>query len=213
MAEPAGSRQDQILTLLLNSPAGMNIEEIACELAISRTAVKQHLSALENKQWITEASLNSSTGGRPARSYQLTRSGINRLPKQYPWFANLLLDELATQMDMESMEQMMWQMGVNLANSLLPSFMGKTAEQKQLALVKLMQDLGYHAELNPGQPTTIKASNCVYHDLAQQHPEICQFDRALISTLLTTPIVQTACMAKKDCICSFNIDQDSRQIE
>jgi Predicted transcriptional regulator len=205
MSPSVSSRQDQILTLLLNAPTGLSIDEMAEHLQISRNAVKQHLVSLEKQQWVQEAALHS-TGGRPARSYRLTQQGLNRFPKQYAWFCNLLLSDLAAELSTEKLEQMMWNLGVKLANSLAPQFKDKELAEKLSALVALMQSLGYHAELQQvdGLPT-IKAVNCVYHDLAQQHPELCQFDRALIATLLERPIQQTSCMAQKDCACVFNV--------
>jgi len=56
---------------------------------------------------------------------------------------------------------------------------------------------------NTGQ--TIEAYNCVYHDLAQKHEEICEFDRTLISTLLNKNIDHEECMAKGDAVCRFKI--------
>jgi predicted ArsR family transcriptional regulator len=205
MITQTGSRQDQILTLLLNSSAGMSIDEIAAQLEISRNAVKQHLVGLEKQMLVKEAALNS-TGGRPARSYSLTEKGINHFPKQYAWFCNLLLSELAGELTTEQLENKMWQMGVKLAHSLMGQFSHLSAPQKLTALVELMQSLGYHAALEQedGQ-FSIKALNCVYHDLAQQYPALCQFDRALIATLLEQPIQQTQCMAQKDCVCRFKL--------
>jgi len=205
MNTQTGSRQQQILTLLLNSPEGMSIDELAFKLNISRNAVKQHLVVLEKQQAVREAALNS-TGGRPARSYTLTEKGVNTFPKQYAWFCNLLLDDLIAEMGSEALQKMMWNLGVKLAHSLAPQFSHKNDQQKLVALVELMQSLGYHAEIeqNGGEPS-IKAVNCVYHDLAQQHQELCQFDQALISTLLERPIEQTACMAKHDCNCRFRL--------
>ncbi|WP_256360305.1 helix-turn-helix transcriptional regulator [Methylomonas koyamae] len=174
-------------------------------MQISRNAVKQHLVGLEKAQLVAEAALNS-TGGRPARSYKLTEQGRNRLPKQYGWFCQLLLAELKTELGETALRQMLARMGVNLAQSLAPQFSGKTPQAKRQALVELMQTLGYRAELetDDGQPS-LKAVNCVYHDLAQQIPELCEFDRALISTLLGSAIEQTACMAQQDCACRFRI--------
>lgn len=205
MNKQTGSRQVQILTLLLNSMTGMSIDEMAAKLDISRNAVKQHLVVLEKEQLVREADLTS-TGGRPARNYTLTELGINRFPKQYAWFCNLLLSDLAAEMNSEALEKMMWNMGVKLAHSLAPQFSQKDPEQKLATLVELMQSLGYHAELEEveGQ-ISIKAVNCVYHDLAQQHPELCHFDQALITTLLEKPIEQMTCMAKKDCDCRFKL--------
>jgi DeoR family transcriptional regulator, suf operon transcriptional repressor len=205
MIKQNGSRQEQILTLLLNAAVGMSIDEIAAKLEISRNAVKQHLVVLEKQQLVREAALNS-TGGRPARSYALTEQGVNRFPKQYAWFCSLLIDELATGMDTQALEQMMWKLGVKLGKSLLPQFSDKQPAEKLEGLVQLMQSLGYHAEIDSvGTETGIKAVNCVYHDLAKKHPEICYFDQALIATLLDKTILQTACMAKNDCACCFKL--------
>lgn len=201
-----GSRQEQILALLLNSAAGMSIDEMAAKLQISRNAVKQHLLGLEKQQLIKEAALNS-TGGRPARNYSLTGQGVNSFPKQYSWFCNLLLDGLVAELGTEALDKMMWNMGVKLAESLAPQFSQQSVEEKLLGLVALMQSLGYHAELEreDGRPVSIKAVNCVYHDLAQQHLSLCQFDQALIATVLGQPVEQAACMAKKDCVCRFSL--------
>lgn len=206
MIKQEGSRQEQILTLLLNSRAGMSIDDMSVRLEISRTAVKQHLVSLEKLKLVQEASLNSGTGGRPARSYALTEQGINSFTKQYSWFCNLLLSELASTFTGEALEKMMWQLGVKLADSLAPQFSPKQPAEKLTALIELMQSLGYHAELQQqGDELSIKAVNCVYHDLAQEHPEVCQFDLALMTTLLEKPIQQSACMAKKDCDCRFAV--------
>lgn len=202
------TRQQQILTLLLNSTAGLSIDELATHLAISRTAVKQHLVGLERRQLVREAAL-ASTGGRPARQYVLTEHGINSFPKQYSWFCSLLLEEFLVDMDAAGRERAMWQMGVKLANSLAPQFAGKTPAEKLSALVELMQSLGYHATMESvTTETNIKAVNCVYHDLAQRYPELCFFDQALIATLLDRPVQQTACMAKQDCACCFKLVRD-----
>lgn len=208
MTSPNSSRQEQILTLLLNAADGLSIDELASRLEISRNAVKQHLAGLENQRLVREAALTS-TGGRPARNYALTEQGLNRFPKQYAWFCSLLLEQFLVDMDTAGRERMMWQMGVKLANTLAPQFAGKTSTEKLSTLIELMQNLGYHAGMEANdvgaEGLGIKAVNCVYHDLAQQFPEICHFDQALIATLLDRPVEQTACMAKKDCSCCFKL--------
>lgn len=200
-----GSRRDQILNLLLEFRSGLGIDEIAEQLDISRNAVQQHLSGLEQEQLIKKDVLKS-TGGRPSRNYVLTERGINYFPKQYSWFCNLVLSELKSEMTEEAFRQFMWRLGVKLAKTLIGQFSDKKPDEKIAALIDAMQSLGYHAILdsNSGQPS-IKASNCVYHDLAQQFPDLCDFDHALISTLLDLPIEQTTCMARNDCSCRFLI--------
>lgn len=205
MTKGIGSRQDQILQLLLDTRSSMGIDEIARHLGISRNTVKQHLVVLENEQLIKKDALKS-TRGRPSQSYALTERGINHFPKQYAWFCNLLLTELKTEMKEEAFKQFMWRLGVKLAKTLKPKFNNKTPEERIDILVDIMRTLGYQASQDAQSvEPVIQASNCVYHDLVQQCPELCQFDRALISTLLDKPIEQTACMARQNCSCKFLI--------
>ena len=211
MINRTGSRQDQILSLLLNFRTGMSIDEISEQLEISRNAVKQHLVVLQNENLIKKDTLNN-TGGRPSQNYVLTEQGINHFPKQYSWFCNLLLSELKSEMGSQAFEQFMGKLGATLAQSLAPQFANKNSDRKIDALIEIMQSFGYQAARDETEKTpTIKAINCVYHDLAQEHPELCEFDRALMSTLLENPIKQTECMAKRDCSCKFKISHIQKQ--
>lgn len=203
MAKGGGSRQDQILQLLLESEQGMSIDDLAKRLLISRNAVKQHLDILEISQLIQKHALTV-TGGRPAQRYTLTEQGINSFPKQYAWFSHLLLSELKLELGEALFTQYMARMGTRLADSLAPQFSTKTDEEKLSGLIATMQGLGYQAQLEEGAAEpAIVALNCVYHTIAQQHPEVCEFDKALLSTLLEKPITQTHCMAKQEGVCRF----------
>lgn len=205
MNPSSSSRQHQILTLLLHEEAGLSIEELSSLLDISRNAIKQHLNGLEKQQLVQEAALTS-TGGRPARKYTLTDLGRDQFPKQYSWFSQLLLGEIFNELTIPERERLMRNMGLKLATSLAPQFAGKSDEARAAALIELMQNLGYQAMLESEAGLfSIKAANCVYHDLAQQYPEICQFDQALIEGVLERKIEQTACMAKQDCNCRFKL--------
>jgi predicted ArsR family transcriptional regulator len=64
--------------------------------------------------------------------------------------------------------------------------------------VKLLDDM-------PVQQPLLRAYNCVYHDLAQKHAQICEFDLALMSTSLGEQVSQSRCMAKGDMLCEFTI--------
>jgi DeoR family transcriptional regulator, suf operon transcriptional repressor len=72
-----------------------------------------------------------------------------------------------------------------------------------------MTDLGFQAQLKnlDTDATLIQATNCIYHDLAQKHTEVCEFDKVLISCLLDVPIEQTSCMAEGEYSCTFKISK------
>lgn len=207
MTEKIRPRQQQILKLLLENKAGMSIDEIAAALEISRNAVQQHFAALERDGYIQAGVLNK-TAGRPVRSYVLTEAGINSFPKQYAWFSELILSDLKNEMGSEAFQQYLHKLGTRLSQSLLPQFEGKPTHERIEELLKVMDGLGFktrHRTDSASLERTIEACNCIYHDLAQKHEEICEFDRALMSSLLDKSIDHVECMAKGGAVCRFKI--------
>jgi len=207
MTENIGLRRQQILKLLLENKAGLSIDQIARALAISRNAVQQHFSVLERDGYIQAGELNK-TAGRPVRSFVLTQAGINRFPKQYAWFSELILTDLKNELGSEAFQRYMHKLGSNLSQSLLPQFEGKQTDERVEALVSVMDGLGFNARHTTDSGTTeqaIEAYNCIYHDLAQKHEELCEFDRTLITTLLGKAIDHEVCMAKDGAVCRFKI--------
>ena len=207
MAEKIRSRQHQILKLLLENKAGLSIDEIATALNISRNAVQQHFAVLERDGYIQTGVLNK-TAGRPVRSFVLTEAGINSFPKQYAWFSELILTDLKNEMGSEAFQRYLHKLGNNLSQSLLSRFKGKQTDERIEELLKVMDELGFKTKnmTNSGSnDRTIEACNCIYHDLAQKHEEICEFDKTLMSSLLDKDIELVECMAKGGTACRFKI--------
>jgi DeoR family suf operon transcriptional repressor len=207
MTEKIRSRQSQILKLLLENKAGLSIDEIASALNISRNAVQQHFSVLERDGYIQAGALNK-TAGRPVRSYVLTEAGINSFPKQYAWFSELILTDLKNEMGSEAFQRYLHKLGSNLSQSLLSRFEGKQTDERIEELQNVMDELGFktrNTAESGSNERTIEACNCIYHDLAQKHEEICEFDIALMSSLLDKGIEHVECMAKGGAVCRFKV--------
>jgi DeoR family suf operon transcriptional repressor len=212
MAESISSRQHQILDLLLNTKAGLCIDEIAGKLSISRNAVQQHIDKLERDGYVKTGMLNK-TAGRPVRVFVLTEAGINSFQKQYAWFSELILAKLRQEMGPEALQRYLHDLAGSLSQGLLPQFAGKQEEERLAELVRIMNELGFKARLNAAnadQPS-IEAFNCIYHDLAQKFQEVCEFDRALITALLGHEIDHLECMAKGGGVCKFSIKPEARK--
>jgi len=203
MQNQLGTRQEQILALLLGTKTGLSIDVMAGKLDISRNAVKQHLTVLE-KDLLIQAGKFNLTKGRPSRSYVLTDLGVNKFTKQYSWFCNLLISELKEEMGGEALAQFMSRLGRKIADSLAAQFKDQNTAEKVQTLSAILHNLGYQATVEKHDGAmTINAVNCVFHDLAQEHTELCEFDRSLIRTLLDNPVEQIECMAKQGCACRF----------
>lgn len=200
-------RQHHILEQLLENRAGLSIDALAKELDISRAAVQQHIVSLEGDGYIKKNALNK-TAGRPVVIYGITDQGINYFPKQYAWFSDLILNELRREMGADSFKDYMHRLGLRLANNLRYQFEGKAMIGRLDVLLSIMTQLGFQVangiEADTHSPV-IRANNCIYHDLAQKHIEICEFDLALMSSLLEKEVEQLSCMAKGDCACHFKV--------
>jgi predicted ArsR family transcriptional regulator len=215
MTNSIGQRQQQILTLLLKEKKGLCIDDIAKRLAISRNAVQQHMSSLALEGLICVDAVNK-TLGRPVRRYVLTTAGINSFPKQYAWFSELMLTTLKAEIGATAFERYMKRLGEDLSAKYAYRFIGKSDGEKRNELLNLMEEIGYktiHPEDQQTNTNTIKAYNCVFHDIAQKHQEICQFDIALMSALLGKKIDLIECMAKKNGLCCFEIQNYKKTID
>ena len=212
MTEKIMPRQQQILKLLLENKAGLRIDEISTSLNISRSAVQQHFTALERDGYI-QADVLHKTAGRPVRSFVLTETGFNSFPKQYAWFSELILTDLKNEMGSEAFQRYMHKLAGKLSQSLSPQFNGKQTDERIEELLKVMDELGFKTRNmtdSGSNERTIEACNCIYHDLAQKHEEICEFDRTLMSSLLDKDIEQVECMAKGGAVCRFKIIAENR---
>ncbi len=207
MFEQFESRQHQVLALLQQQKSGLTIEDLVQQLEISRTAVNQHMVSLERDGSIKKSAQQKSTGGRPGWTYQITDEGINRLPKQYSWFSELLLDTLKEELGPQKLEAYIRKVAHSLIPQLKGQLKGEDTSKHILQVADLLQSLGYQAQAEAAPSKTelpvLTAHNCVYHDLAVKHPEVCAFDIALLEELVDRKVDHQECMAKGGNVCQF----------
>jgi predicted ArsR family transcriptional regulator len=207
MLQKISSRQHQILEHLLESRNGLSVDELAKALDISRTGVQQHFIVLERDGYIKKSTFNK-TAGRPVTIYVLTDKGINYFPKQYAWFSELILSDLQQEIGPERFKAYMQKLGSKLADKLRGKFESKNLTERVDELAAVMTDLGFQVKVDresEAESLNMQAYNCIYHELAQKHHEICEFDLVLMSSLLDKDVEQLSCMAKGDCKCSFRV--------
>ena len=201
MLEVIGQRQQDLLSLLLERKQGLTIDQMAAALGITRTAVREHVAALERDRLIAAGAFASSTGGRPGRLYTLTQRGHALFPKHYDLIARLLLESLAARLGAGETQSELRLLGARLASQLAHRVGAGDLKTRTAAIAKLMRELGYEASASDGQ--TIEALNCVYHDLAKADQAVCALDIALIENLAGADVEHRACMARGDNACVF----------
>ncbi|AET92775.1 MULTISPECIES: helix-turn-helix transcriptional regulator [Caballeronia] len=204
--DPMSSTRQGILDFLLERKSGSTVDEIIEAIGLSRTAVNQHLIALERRNLI-EKGTPRKTGGRPVQVYVLTQEGTNQFPKQYSWFSALLVSTLRDELGPERLDRYMFDLGVKTSASMIPRLVGKTRSERVTETVKIMNEAGFRAmEIGPDRVSTlsrVECTNCVYHDLTKTYPEVCRFDIGFLTGLMGTEVEHQACMQRGGDACRF----------
>lgn len=200
------STRQGILDQLLEHKSGLTVDEIIAAVGLSRTAVNQHLIALERKNYIGKGAPRK-TGGRPVQTYVLTQEGNNQFPKQYSWFSALLVSTLRKEMGPERLDRYMFDLGMQISAGLIPRLVGKTRPERITEIVRIMNEAGFRAvEVEP-EPSSklprVACTNCVYHDLTKDYPEVCRFDVGFLSGLMGTEVEHQTCMQRGGEACRF----------
>lgn len=204
-----GQRQQELLEALLVKKDGYTIDELSSQLGITRTAIQQHTLALEQGGYIEKGSLTS-TGGRPSQVYVLSQKGNELFPKQYSWFSELLLNSLKADLGGEALEGKMRQIGKQLSEGLKSKVTGRSLEEKITQVSEMMTGLGFKAQAvveQEGKLPVINASNCIYHQLAEEFEEVCQLDIALMESLLDHEVTHEECMVRGGGVCKFKFKE------
>ncbi len=199
-----GNRQQDLLRSLLACKGGLTVVELAERLRITGNAVRQHLGALENEGLVAPGELRPS-GGRPEQLYVLTAAGKELFPRHYAWFAQLVVESIRKEAGAEATRERLGAMGAGVAQQLLRQHPTLDRRQRVEKLAGIMAEMGYETRESKGvgEETVIEADNCVFHDLAMSDPDICEFDRALLSTFTDSAVDHQECMAKGGNVCRF----------
>lgn len=211
MLEILGTRQKELLQLLLKNKAGMTVDELSGQLSITRNAVRQHLAALENDGLVKKGATRAS-GGRPEQLHVLTDKGKECFPRHYAWFAQLLIESVQQQVGADGLADRLRTMGTQVGKQLRaqhPELVSRSEKIQKLS--EIMEQLGYNARSTGGDKAkAIEADNCVFHTLALTNPNVCQFDLALLSAFTDSAIDHQECMAKGGNICRFKFTAKDR---
>lgn len=201
-----GATQKQMLMLLLDNKDGITIDKFVDHFGISRTAVNQHLTSLERDGFVKVGALQKS-GGRPRKIFVLTDSGVNLFPKNYSWFSDLLLKTLLQEIGPDRLADYLRNLGIQMAQDQLQRVDGLRPADRVPEIVQIMNETGFDARAIPSQGDEtigrIECKNCVYHDLARDHRQVCEFDLGFLSTLMGLKIDHQECMVRGGQACRF----------
>lgn len=205
-----GPRQRELLQQLLEQKEGRTVDQLVKALGVTRSAVHQHLAALERDGYVEKRQL-AKTRGRPGQVYALTRDGVHLFPKQYDWFSTFLMEVLARRLGDEELAAELRTIGEGLAQSVEKDIETEDFDDRLDAVAQLMTKLGYVAKTvdnaGKGASREIQAFNCIYHHLAEERPEVCELDLALLERLMGARPEHAECLARGGASCRFRFEK------
>jgi predicted ArsR family transcriptional regulator len=202
-----GDSRRQVLAHLLERKSGSTVDDMIASVGLSRTAVNQHLMVLEREGFVLRKNESRKTGGRPGRLYVLTEEGTNLFPKKYAWFSRLLIQTLREQMGEDQLSRYMFDLGVKMSADLIPRLVGKNRVERVDEIVNVMNEAGFRATTITSERgdkiPRVQCTNCVYHDLSKDYPEVCRFDIGFLSGLMGADVEHQSCMQRGGNACRF----------
>ncbi|HVT32551.1 MAG TPA: helix-turn-helix domain-containing protein [Rhodanobacteraceae bacterium] len=200
-----GTTQQKLLRRLLAAPQGATVEQLCDALGITHNAVRQHLTALIAAGYIDRGSALPS-GGRPQSRYVLLPAGRELFPRNYGLVATSVLEHLYATSGKAAVQALLASIGTALGTDANERVAAAGDEETAVALADQLDALGYEAQaVKRDGEMQVEAYNCVFHTLAQTHPDVCRFDLAFMEAATGRPIQHLECLVRGGHACRFRL--------
>lgn len=174
-------------------------------LGITKTAVRAHIVSLEVLGFIRHEDSSGSVG-RPKRRYFLSTEGTEAFPRQYAWLSSEVLSLMAESANPAQMTRFMQRLADKVSEQLAEKVKSTKSAARLKEILAVLNELGYRATIKQSdikKGMVIEAINCVYHAVAQKHPELCCFDVQLLKNASKMNVKLESCIARGGTVCRF----------
>ncbi len=201
--------RERIVQMLLKNPRS-SINDLADEVGINAISVRHHLTNLQ-RDGLVNAEEERHGVGRPRLVYSLTEKGLEQFPTSYLKLTNRLLDQMKEKLGEQTIKNIFDDIAKDLAFEYAKK--GQTlAMEQRLDLVKeLLRQEGFSVEWeSDGNKYYIHEITCPYYHISRNHPEVCQIDQSLISSVLSVPAEKIKCVLRGDKHCTYIISKQDQ---
>ena len=186
-----------------NGPATIKaLEEL---LRVTTTAVRQHLNTLQGEGYIERRRVLDAGVGRPHHAYFLTEKAREVFACNCDDLALTLLEEVFALEGQERTALLLKRVGGKLAKRYAQSVRSTALQGRVEELAGVLYRKGVLTDVTAQDNNTfiLKTYNCPYHELAQEHREICDMDEGMISQVLGSDVNLSSCIMDGHAGCSF----------
>jgi predicted ArsR family transcriptional regulator len=201
--------RDKVLRVLLAQPR-ITINELAENVGINPISVRHHISSLQ-AEGLVDSEEERHGVGRPRRVYFLTEAGIEKFPTRYVRLTLRLLEQLKETMPAHMVKTLFTQLAEGLASDYANNpELRKMGMQQRLNITKeLLNQEGFVIEWEEeGDHYLIHETSCPYYHIGQNHPEVCEVDQILISSMLSVPAAKSRCILNGDSYCTYVVPKN-----
>lgn len=174
------------------------------QLEVTPNAIRQHLSALERDNLVTQQSVKTGPN-KPALVFSLAPNAESLFPKRYDALLSKLVEDLERKQGRAKVCHLLSELGGSMAESYVDRLINLTFEEKVRAVGRIMEESGAIPdwEIN-GEGWALQDFNCPYSAAAKTHPAVCEVQRSFLQRLLHPAKVTIACQQQEG-HCGFQI--------
>ncbi len=190
------------------------IRELEDLLEITTTAVREHLTHLEARGMVGTRLVRQGPG-RPKLVYSLRPRAHEIFPKEYGKLVIMLLRELASHQDAQQLQVLLGAVGTQMAKEYQARIGDGAIEERLKRLYAEIAERGIPIDMQPqigAAETHMQLYACPYHDVAREHPAICEMERGMFEQVLGKRIHLEGTIREGKRNCCFVVDHTNTTV-
>jgi predicted ArsR family transcriptional regulator len=183
------------------------VNELAEVVHLTPMAIRYHLNILQKDNLITTPVVRRPAGrGRPQQLYTLTEAADDLFPVNYYILADHLLAELKLKLGERGIEEIFNSIADRLAQEAPPARANQTIAARLDEVVAFLREKGFVVDWEAQDNAyLIHAYSCPYRQIVREYGQVCLLDKRIISAMLDTSPVRTACLTTGDGHCTYQV--------
>lgn len=192
----------------LQRQGSATIKELEDLLGVTTTAVRQQLTTLQAEGFIERRVVHAGVG-RPHHAYFTTSKVQELFACQCDDLALTLLQEVFQLEGQERALVLLDRVGTKLANKYSSSVRSSLLRERVGELAGTLNGNGVLSDALAQDDNTfvLRTYNCPFHELAQEHREICEMDKNMIGKVLGSDVDLSSCMLDGHAGCTFVVSK------
>jgi len=199
-------RTDRTVLDLLCRLESVTVGDLAREMGVTATAVRQRLNRLMGQGIVTRTTAGSSRG-RPCHHYRLTEKGRRTTGENFADLAHALWKEIQEIEDADIRTGLLSRLTQGLASAYAPIMTGTTPSERMLEIKQIFGERNIPFSVDESQSLPkLTVHACPYPGLATEDRTICAMEKNLFSNLLMEDVTLTTCQLDGATCCTFEMN-------